>query len=78
MTTKVGAKNFSELEFAVSCIESVAKTLGMNADQVYQAFTKKSDILNGYLIPKYETLRTQSRDDIVAELLDVMKKQGVL
>lgn len=74
----MGVKNFRELEFAVSCIESVAQTLGMNADQVYQAFTKKSDIINGYLIPKYETLRTQSRDDIIAALLDVMKKQGVL
>ena len=38
----MGAKSFSELEFAVSCIESVAPTLGMNADQVYQVFIKMS------------------------------------
>ena len=40
-------KNFSELEFAVFCIENVAAKLGVDAEYVYQAFTEKSDILNG-------------------------------
>ena len=40
-------KNSNELEFAVFCIENVAAKLGVNAARVYQAFTEKSDILNG-------------------------------
>lgn len=46
-------QNSSELEFAVFCIENVASKLGVDAERVYQAFTEKSDILNGYIVPEY-------------------------
>lgn len=26
---------------------------------IYQSFTEKSDILNGYIVPEYEVLHTQ-------------------
>ena len=55
-------KNSNELEFAVFCIENVAVKLGVGAERVYQAFTKKSDILNGYIVPEYEVLHTQIRE----------------
>ena len=70
-------KNSNELEFAVFCIENVATKLGVNAVRVYQAFTEKSDILNGYIVPEYEMLHTQSREYIVDDLLDVMKEKKV-
>ena len=70
-------KNFRELEFAVFCIENVAAKLGMGAERAYQAFTEKSDILNGYIVPEYEALHTQSREYIVDDLLTVMKERGV-
>lgn len=70
-------KNSRELEFAVFCIENVAARLGVDAEQVYQAFTEKSDILNGYIVPEYEVLHTQSREYIVEDVLDVMKERGV-
>ena len=70
-------KNSSELEFAVFCIENVAAKLGVNAERVYQAFTEQSNILNGYIVPEYEMLHTQSREYIVDDLLDVMKERGV-
>ena len=70
-------KNSSELEFAVFWIENVAAKLGMDAERVYQAFTEKSDILNGYIVPEYEVLHTQSREYIVDDLLDVMREMGV-
>lgn len=69
--------NFNELEFAVFCIENVAAKLGVYAERVYRAFTEKSDILNGYIIPEYEVLHTQSREYIIDDLLDVMKERGV-
>ena len=71
-------KNSSELEFAVFCIENVAAKLGVDAERVYQAFTEQSDILNGYIVPEYEVLHTQSREYIVDDLLDVMKERGVV
>ena len=70
-------KNSSELEFVVFCIENVAAKLGVDAECVYQAFTQKSDIFNGYIVPEYEVLHTQSREYIVDDLLDVMKERGV-
>lgn len=70
-------KNSEELEFAVFCIENVAAKLGVDAEYVYQAFTEKSDILNGYIVPEYEVLHTQSREYIVDDILDVMKERGV-
>ena len=70
-------KNSRELEFAVFCIENVAAKLGVDAERVYQAFTEKSNILNGYIVPEYEVLHTQSREYIVNDLLDVMKERGV-
>lgn len=70
-------KNSRELEFTVFCIENVAANLGVDAELVYKAFTEKSDILNGYIVPEYEVLHTQSRDYIVNDLVDVMKERGV-
>lgn len=70
-------KNSNELEFAVFCIENVAAKLGVNAECVYQAFTEKSDILNGYIVLEYEVLHTQGREYIVADILDVMEEMSV-
>ena len=70
-------KNSRELEFAVFCIENVATKLGVDAERVYQAFTEKSNILNGYIVLEYEILHTQSREYIVDDLLDVMRERGV-
>lgn len=70
-------KNSRELEFVVFCIENVAKELGVNAERVYQALTEESNILNGYIIPEYGILHTQSREYIVRDILDVMKERGV-
>ena len=70
-------KNSNELEFAVFCIENAAEKLGVDAARVYLAFTEKSDILYGYIVPEYEVLHTQSREYIVDDILDVMKERGV-
>lgn len=77
MMTEKKIKNANELEFAIFCIENVAARLGVNAEQVYRAFTEKSNILNGYIVPEYEVLHTQSREYIVDDLIDVMKERGV-
>ncbi len=77
MMTEKKIKNANELEFAIFCIENVAARLGVNAEQVYRAFTEKSNILNGYIVPEYEVLHTQSREYIVDDIIDVMRERGV-
>lgn len=70
-------KNSKELEFAVFCIENIAEKLGIDPERVYTALTKKSNILNSYIIPEYEILHTQSKDYIVNDILELAKEQGV-
>jgi hypothetical protein len=70
-------KNAKELEFAVFCIENVALYLGVEADKVYLALTKDSDILHSYIVPLYDILHTQSKEYIVADIIEVMKERGV-
>lgn len=50
MLNHVKIKTTDELEFAVFCIENISIKLGKNAEEIYQALTEKSDILNSYII----------------------------
>jgi hypothetical protein len=64
--------------FAVFCIESLADELGTKGDKIYTMLTEKSDILDAYIIPSYESLHTQGKGYIVDELISLMKKRGAL
>lgn len=77
MSYEVDIQSSKELEFAVFCIENVAQRLQVNAEQVYAALTKKSDILHSYIVPEYDILHTQSKDYIVDDILQVMQERGV-
>lgn len=77
MIENVPVKDLRVLEFAVFCIENVAAKLGVNPTIVYRAFAEKSNILNGYIVPEYDVLHTQSRDYIVGDLIDVMNERGI-
>ena len=77
MDTTENITNLKELEFAVFCVENVAAKLGANAEDVYKAFTDKSDILHGYIVPEYEALHTQSKEYIVNDIIELMQERGV-
>ena len=70
-------KNADELEFAVFCIENIAIRLGKNAEDIYQALTEKSDILNSYIIPEYEMLHTQSKEYIIDDIISLIEERGI-
>ena len=78
MLSHANITNADELEFAVFCIENIAIKLGRNAEDVYQALTEKSDILNSYIVPEYEILHTQGKDYIVDDIISLMEERGVL
>ena len=77
MLNSASIKNTDELEFAVFCIENIAARFGKNAEEVYQALTEKSDILNSYIIPEYEMLHTQSKDYILDDINSLMEERGI-
>jgi len=66
-----------KIEFAVFCIENVAKYLNSDASAVYKALTSNNNILYTYIIPNYNVLHTQGKDYIVGDIVDVMREDGV-
>lgn len=49
----------------------------MDARDVYHLM-QKGDIIMGYIVPCFDVLHTFSRNYIAEELIDLMKKRGVL
>ncbi len=40
-----------QIEFAIFCVESIAKDLDMDPIDIYDLLTRKSDILYNYILP---------------------------
>lgn len=77
METTAEIRDLKELEFAVFCVENVAEKLGVDAEAVYRAFTDKGNILNGYIVPEYEILHTQSKEYIINDIIELMQERGI-
>ncbi len=70
-------QEFKELEFAVFCIENVAKELTIEGSEAYDMLAVQTDILQNYIIPCYDVLHTQGKEYIVNDLIDMLKAKGV-
>ena len=69
--------NKKELEFTVFCIENVADYLGRKGDEVYKLLSEKSDILDNYIVPCFDTLHTQGKEYIVNDIVEFMHEKGL-
>ena len=69
--------DYQSLKFVIFCVGSVADALKMSAKDVYRRM-KEGDIISSYIVPCYDVLHTFSREYIVADLVDLMQKKGVL
>lgn len=67
----------NKLEFAIFCIENVAKKLNQNPRDTFDTLTKSSDILMSYIVASYDVLHTQGKDYIVNDIISCMKEKGV-
>ena len=67
--------NTNELEFAVFCIENVSGYLGLAGDEIYKLLTEKSDILDNYIIPCFDSLHTQGKNYIVNDIVEIMREK---
>ena len=70
--------NTKELEFTVFCIENVAEHLNRKGDEIYRLLTEKSDIMDSYLIPCYDTLHTQGKEYVVNDIVGFMREKNLL
>ena len=71
------AQEFKALEFAVFCIENVAKELEVDGTAAYDMLAVQTDVLQNYIIPCYDVLHTQGKEYIVNDLIDMLKAKGV-
>ena len=71
------AQEFKALEFAVFCIENVAKELVVDGTVAYDMLAVQTDVLQNYIIPCYDVLHTQGKEYIVNDLIDMLKAKGV-
>ena len=70
------AQEFKALEFAVFCIENIAKKLEVDGTGAYDMLAVQTDILQNYIIPCYDVLHTQGKEYIVNDLIDMLKAKG--
>ena len=66
-----------QLDFITYCVGNLAARLNMSASKVYKML-RSTDILNGYMIPCYDVLHTFSKEYIIDDLINLLKKRGAL
>ncbi len=60
------------MAFVSTCIEATARTLGVSYKEVYDRMNKVN-MIDDYIYPCYETLHTESRENIVNDLITCLK-----
>ena len=63
------------LEFVTFCVGNLADSLGKSASHVYGAL-RSTGVLSDYIVPCYDVLHTFSKEYIVEDLTEVLKKRG--
>ena len=66
-----------QLDFVTYCVGNLADRLNMSASKVYKML-RSTDILSGYMIPCYDVLHTFSKEYIMDDLINLLKRRGAL
>lgn len=61
------------MAFVATCIEATARTLGIGYKEVYDRM-EKVNMIDDYIYPCYETLHTESRENIAEGMIDCLKE----
>lgn len=61
------------LAFVATCIEATARQLGSTYQDVYQRM-KRVGMIEQYIIPHYDTLHTESRENIVKGMMECLNR----
>ncbi|MDE6113119.1 MAG: DUF3791 domain-containing protein [Bacteroidales bacterium] len=65
------------LGFVASCIEYTARRLGRPYQDIF-ARMQRTDMINSYLIPCYDTLHTESREHVTDNVIAYLKEREEL
>lgn len=66
-----------ELEFALFCIDYVARALEQDPTEIYQKLNE-SGLLENYFVKNYEVLHTLGKDYLVEDIINLMKYEDLL
>lgn len=61
------------MAFVASCIEDVADRLGMHYLDVFRRM-ERVGLIDKYIYPCYETLHTESRENLTTSLIETLKR----
>lgn len=61
-------KNQIIMAFVATCIEATARRLGVGYREVYERMAR-INMIDDYIYPCYETLHTESRDNIANDMI---------
>ncbi|MBR6287499.1 MAG: DUF3791 domain-containing protein [Bacteroidaceae bacterium] len=61
-----------EAIFASSCIESVARELGMAPNEVYERMSRIK-LIEEYILPCYDVLHSESRKNVTEDIIHTME-----
>lgn len=61
------------MAFVATCIEATARLLGTTYKEVYQRM-KRVGLIENYIIPHYETLHSESRENIAAGMVECLNR----
>ena len=68
-----------KLAFAASCVEGLARRLGVPYAEVYERMSR-TGVIENYILPFYDTLHTESREYLLDDILEYInnKERGGL
>lgn len=61
------------MAFVATCIESTARMLDISYQEVYQRM-KRVGLIEKYIVPHYETLHTESRENLALDIAECLKE----
>ncbi len=61
------------MAFVATCIESAARLLGVSYKDVYGRM-KRVGLIENYILPGYEPLHSESRENIAQGIVDCLKE----
>lgn len=70
-------KTIEEINFTVFVINKLAAAWGISTPEVY-SLLQRANILEGYVIPCYETLHSLGGESLVDDLTSLAYERGVL
>ena len=61
------------LAFVATCVEATARTLDISYKEVFKRMMSL-ELIDNYIYPNYEVLHSESRENIVKDLIECMQE----